>query len=248
MSQVAFNFTGKNFVVTGASSGMGKQITLELAQAGAQILGLARGEKKLKELQEQHPHNIFITPCDVTSSSSLERAIAHFVASHGKLSGSVHCAGITGLTPLKSSDTFLAQEIMNTSFWAGIDLVRLTTKIKYAEHGTSNILFSSVAAHLGEKGMSVYSAAKAALHVAAKSLAKEIASKQHRINVMVPGWVHTEMTSDVSAHFGAGAAIARHLLGTGFPDDVSGLALFLLSDRARWITGANFTVDGGCTA
>ena len=120
MNNVQFDFTGENFVVTGASSGMGRQVALELAQSGAKVLAIARREEKLHELQEQFSDNIFLAPLDVGDSEKMECAIRNFVAPNGKLHGGVHAAGINNFTPLKSYEKKLAHDIMNTSFWAGV--------------------------------------------------------------------------------------------------------------------------------
>lgn len=249
MSNVKFDFTGENFVVTGASSGMGKQVALELAQSGANVLAIARREEKLRELQASFKDNIFIASLDVCDGERLEEAINEFVASNGKLHGSVHAAGINNFTPLKSYEKKLAHDIMNTSFWAGVELVRLTTKVKYAHKSTSAVLFSSVCAISSEKGMFAYAAAKAAVNGCIGSLAKEICSKGHRVNSIMPGWVENSvMTSKLDGLIDQNFFKKNHLLGLARSEDITGMVLFLLSNRARWITGASIAVDGGFLA
>lgn len=125
MSKVKFDFAGENYVVTGASSSMGRQVVLELAEAGAKVLAIARREEKLLELQAEYADRICVAPLDVCDSNKLEDAIKVFVAKHGKLNGGVHAAGINNFTPLKTYDKKLADDIMDISFWAGIELVRL---------------------------------------------------------------------------------------------------------------------------
>lgn len=96
--------------------------------------------------------------------------------------------------------------------------------------------------------MFAYSAAKAAVQAAARSIAKEICRNRKRINTISPGWVSTEMTHRAvqeAAEDMMGIVEERCLLGLGKPADVSGFVLFLLSERARWITGKDFIVDGG---
>lgn len=249
MSDVHFDFTGETFVVTGASSGMGRQVALELAQSGAKVLAIARHEEKLHELQANFKDNIVIAPLDVCDSEGLEDAINEFVVSNGKLHGSVHAAGINNFTPLKSYDKKLAHDIMNTSFWAGVELVRLTTKVKYAHKATSAVLFSSVCAISSEKGMFAYAAAKAAINGCVGALAKEICHKGHRVNTIMPGWVEgSVMTSSLDGLIDQNFFKKNHLLGLAKPDDITGMVLFLLSDRAKWITGASIAVDGGFLA
>ena len=248
MSNINFNFTGKKFIVTGASSGMGRQVAVELAAAGAIVLAIARREAELGILQQEYPNNIFIAAVDVTDKIALENAIKQFVLQNGKINGAVHAAGISGLTPLKAYDSAQCEKIMNISFWSGVDLIQIATKSKYAEVGSSNVLFSSVSSYTGEKAMFAYSAAKAAVKIAAKSFAKEIANKSHRINTISPGWVNTQMTEGLKDENNATQVENRHLLDIGRPSDVSGVVLFLLSDRASWITGTDIVVDGGYLA
>ncbi len=248
MTQVSFDFSGKKFVVTGASSGIGRQIALDLAESGATVLGLGRRKGALDDVQAQYPDRILTAQCDVTIFSDMEKAISTFVENCGKLHGCVHAAGISGLTPLKAFDPVSAERILEVSLWSAVQLVQLVTKTKYSEKGTSSVLMSSVSASTGEKGMLAYSAAKAGVRTAVKTLAKEIASKGHRIVSISPGWVRTEMTSQMSQTVGSSDVEARHLLRIGNPKDISGVALFLLSDRAGWMTGTDIVVDGGYLA
>ena len=246
MGKVLFDFSGEGFVVTGASSGMGRTVARELAEAGGTVLAIARRKERLQELAAEFPEQILPRALDVCNGEQLAEAVASFVASRGKLSGAVHAAGIFAGTPLRGYDEKSAREIMDVSFWAGIRLMQIVNKKKYAAEGCSSVLFSSVAATTGEKGNFAYSSAKIAMQAAVRSIAKEIYLRKNRINTISPGWVHTEMTryeevnTQVSQKF-----YDWHLLGIGEPQDVSGVVLFLLSDRARWITGTDVVVDGG---
>ncbi|SEO70583.1 SDR family NAD(P)-dependent oxidoreductase [Propionispora vibrioides] len=245
MDEIIFNFKNKNFLVTGASSGIGRQITKELAMAGAKILALARDEGKLKALQEEIFGDICINSVDVTNYDRVEKCIDVFVTQHGKLHGSVHAAGIIDFTPLRAFNMEQAKKIMDTSFWAGINVLQLATKRKYAEDCSSHVQISSVNAYRGQRGLSAYGAVKAATPAAIRAIAKEIASRGHRVNSVSPGLVNTDMTRQ---NLLSDNLLENYLLGMGNPEDVSGLVLFLLSNRARWITGADFIVDGGYLA
>lgn len=242
MNEVIYNFTGKKFVVTGASSGMGRQIALELAEAGAIVLAIARGQRELENLKKQYSDRIMLGAVDVTDSDAIEESIKSFVETYGKLNGCIHAAGIVEFTPLKTYDELVAKKIMDVSFWAGIKIVQISMKNKYASIGSSAVLFSSVSGNKGEKGMFAYSGAKAALKVSIKSLANELATKKHRINTISPGFVETNMTNQTIV---SDESLKEHLLGIGAVTDVSGVVLFLLSDRASWITGTDIIVDGG---
>lgn len=249
MSKVAFDFAGERYVVTGASSGMGRQVAVELAEAGAEVLAIGRNRERLAEVQNHAARSIFPAVCDVGHREELEASIASFVALHGKLSGCVHAAGIVEYTPLQSFDSVLAHQIMETNFWAGMELLRLVTKMKYGIRGTSSVLFSSVSSKAPVAGEMAYVAAKEAMNAALRAVSKEICRKGHRVNSILPGWVETPMT-DAAKSDGTNMNLmtARTLLGFGKPEDVSGMVLFLLSSRARWITGTSIPVDGGYLA
>lgn len=250
MTDVKFDFSGKNFVVVGASSGMGWQIAIDLATAGANVLAIARNKERLEKLQAECPGKIVIFSLDVISANSEEwdACIGDFVRVYGKISGGVYTAGITGVSPLKGFNEKLAHDIMDTSFWGMINFIHAGVRKKYANTGASYVVFSSTAGHQGSKGMFAYSAAKAAVKTAVQSIAEEIAQTGKRINSISPGWVNTHMTLDsvqnnteaIPQH-----VLKRHYLGLGEPTDVSGTALFLLSDASRWITGTDILVDGG---
>jgi NAD(P)-dependent dehydrogenase (short-subunit alcohol dehydrogenase family) len=245
MREITYNFSGKRFVITGASSGMGRQIAIELAEAGATVLAIARRENPLQALQTLYPLQIKYVVCDITDKEKLEMYIHKFVSENGKLNGCVHAAGVSGITPMKMYDNKMAHDIMDISFWAGINLVQICTKNKYCEAGTSNVAFSSIYGYKPAKGMFAYAGAKAAMQVSVRSIAKEIAGKGHRINTVSPGWIKTHMTEITDKTTDIQEIIKKHLLGEGDPEDVSGVVLFLLSDRARWITGTDIVVDGG---
>lgn len=248
MSRVVFDFSGENFVVTGASSGMGRQVAIELAEAGANVLAMARNEARLQDLQAQFPNNISVVSLDVCDSEKMENAMKDFVSEKGKVQGAVHAAGITDITPLKSYDKDKAHQIMDINFWAGMNFLQYIAKKRVSNDGASFILFSSVYALLSPKGMFAYSAAKAGINIAVKSISKEIAKRKQRVNSIMPGWVETGMTDEIGIISNKSEIIANELLDIGDSSDVTGMVLFLLSDRGRWITGSNIAVDGGYLA
>lgn len=248
MSKVNFDFSGESFVVTGASSGMGRQIALELAMAGANVLAIGRNEQRLLELQNSCAKNIFISAVDVKDYTNINKSISDFVGKNGKLQGGVYAAGISDLTPLRAFDEGLAHEIMDISYWAGVNFVQHCSKVKNSNNGASFVFFSSVQGLKPEKGVFAYASAKSAIKVAAKTFAKELASRSIRVNTISPGWVETNMTKKASKTHNLDEVYANSLLGTGRAEDVSGMALFLLSDATKWITGTDIVVDGGYLA
>ena len=249
MQEVNFNYNGKNFIVVGASSGMGKQIALELSQAGANVLCLARRVEIMEQMKsEQGTGKIFPAFVDVTTATSKDwdAVIKNFVGEHGKIHGGVYTAGITGLTAFRNWNEELAKKIADTSYWGMLKFLQSATKKRFSLDGASFVAFSSNAAYLASQGLMIYSSIKSAVQVAVKTIAKEISPNGQRVNTISPGWVKTEMTENYSAEFGVPQGAEKtFLLGDGTADKVSGMVLFLLSDRADWITGTDIVIDGG---
>lgn len=250
---VTFDFGRKNFVVVGASSGIGRQVALELSASGANVLAIGRNLERLDALRKsspvsliKHPPRIFVEQLDVTTATPDEWAsvLENFTRCVGKIHGGVYTAGIWGLTPLNAFDTELARKIFETSFWGAVNFVQATSRKRFADEGASFVVMSSVAGDYAGKSLFAYSAAKAAVQAAVKSFAAELARGKHRINSIAPALVQTEMMQN-EMYVETEKILSRHLLGLSSPFDVAGMILFLLSERAARITGQNFFVDGG---
>lgn len=247
MSDIVWDFHGKRFVVVGASSGIGRQIAVELASAGAEVLAIARSQERLDNLAAQSSL-ITTAQLDVTKASCEDwtELLGAYVSEHGKVHGGVYTAGIVGITPLRGYDEAFARNIVETSFWGAVHALQGLSKRSVSVSGASFVLFSSVAWKTCEKGMFAYSAAKAALVAAVQSFAHDLARDKKRINSISPGYVRTEMTCRIAEVTGVPEhIIQKHLFGIGEPEQVTGMVMFLLSDRANWITGEDFVVDGG---
>lgn len=250
MEDIEFHYENRNYVVVGASSGMGRCIALDLAGAGANVLAVARNEERLSEVKASFPERINTASLDVLKADdkAWEAVLTPFVEANGKCHGAVYTAGIAGMTPLKAYSEELGRSILDTSLWGMVRFMHMIAKKKYAEKGSSFVAFASTAAYQGNKGQFAYSAAKGAVQSALRSLAKEICRDGHRINSVSPGWVESDMSQDSVAEMGdirPKEVFDGYLLGTGKPEDVSGTVLFLLSDAARWITGTDIVIDGG---
>ena len=251
---MTFDFKGKNFVVVGASSGIGRQTAIELAQSGANVLAIGRNLERLNDLKKnspislvKRPPKIFTEQLDVITATADDWAevLGNFTSTVGRINGGVYTAGIWGLTPLNTFDESLAHKIFDTSFWGAVKFVQTATRKKFSDGGASFVLMSSIAGDFSGKSLFAYSAAKAAVQAAVKSFAKEIIRNKHRINSVAPALVKTEMMQNELYAKASEEMISRHLLGLGTAQDVAGMILFLLSDRASWITGQNIFVDGG---
>ena len=243
---IKYNFAQKNFAVIGASSGIGRQCATDLADFNANVLAVGRNLERLQALKAHYPSRIFIAQLDVTTAKAedWERVLGNFTGTFGKLNGGVYTAGIWGLTPLNGFDVDFAHKIFDTSFWGAVNFLQTAYKKKFSNLMSSFVVMSSVAANHPSKSLFAYSAAKAAVQAAVKSFAKEIIKNGHRINSVAPALVQTEMMNTDFAVMAA-EMIPQHTLGICEAEDVSELILFLLSERAKKITGHNFSIDGG---
>ena len=248
MGDVSFDFKGKNFIVVGASSGIGFQVAVELVKAGACVLAIGRNRERLQTLQDTAEGQIVTTNLDVTTATkeTWDAILKNFIKTDGRLDGGVYTAGITGMTVLRSLDMEQARKIMDTNYWGMLGFMQAASSKRFSKEGSSYVLFSSVAAHMGPKGKLVYGASKAAISLSVKSMAREISKRGCRVNSISPGWIESPMTRSYADI----ATVPQHVqasqhLGPGNVTDISGVALFLLSDRSRWMTGTDVVVDGG---
>ena len=244
---IDYGLENKRIVVTGASTGIGEAIVKHLVSENAYVLAIARDVSNLELLKEYSPARITTVSVDVTNFGKLEKKIMEYAA-HGKISGSVHAAGFNKFTPMRAFDWSLANKMINTNLCAGIELLRILVKNRILTSESSHVQISSVAALKGQSGMSIYSASKAGMLGAVRSLALELSTKNTtRVNAISPGWVETPLTNELKRHYSDnGESIVRqHPLGVGNPEDVANAALFLLGNCSRWITGIELIVDGG---
>lgn len=235
------DFSDKQFVITGASSGIGHSIALKLAQNGANVLAIARRELELNKLHDAAYPKISVAAMDVRDDTLLEKTITDFVQKRGKLDGSVHSAGTLIYTPLRMFNQKQARQMMDVCFWSGVSLLQIATNSQFSNPKSSHVQISSVSAHRGQKGLGVYCAVKAAIIASAKAFSKELAKKEIRINTISPGIIKTDLSKELSENF-------QYPLGEGTIEDVVNLVLFLLSSKSRWITGTDIIIDGGYLA
>lgn len=243
---IDFHFEGGKFLVVGASSGIGRQITEDVVKAGGIVLAVARNTERLSSVRETAPDRIYTESVDVRDADALEQAVNHFVARNGKIDGSVYTAGISRVTPLKCYSREEAAEIMDINYWGFVRLMGILNRRKYSADGCSHVVISSVAGYTGEAGNFAYSASKSAVMNSVRTFAKEAYKRGTRINSISPGFVNTSLSEGFFETRGLTERTReKHLLGFGESADISGMARFLLSDCSRWITGQDFVVDGG---
>lgn len=246
-------FSGRWIVVSGASSGIGRAIAVELVRSGARAVLLGRRADQLGEtarlcgdaLQTE------ILPIDLSNVEGIGPAVAGLVPKLGRMYGLCHCAGIVQTLPLAATKPERLRAMLELNFVAGIELARaLTRRDALDEAGGSILWIASVYAHVGAPGQIGYCASKGAITAAMRSMALELAPRKVRVNCLSPGLVRTAMTDAAGSRMSEEqwARIAEmHPLGTGRPEDVARAAVFMLDPRNAWVTGADLVIDGGYT-
>lgn len=249
MVNAAFSLEGKVILITGASSGIGKQIAISVALLGARVVLLARGIDKLNatlDLLAGSGH--MVLPVDITDDNALSSVMENMPLLHGV----VHSAGILKLAPIKILDVGQLSEITMVNYLAPVNLVRQLMNKKKILPGCSVVFLTSVnGVYTAVKGFGAYAGSKAALNSICKVMALEYASKKIRFNTIVPGMIKTEMYHEMMLTVSEESVKADKLkypLGDyGEPEDVANAAIYLLSDASKWVTGTSLVVDGGLT-
>jgi 3-oxoacyl-[acyl-carrier protein] reductase len=246
------SLAGKKILLTGASSGIGRDTAILLAELGARLVLVARSQEKLEETFHLLPANgHMIAPFDLAQSENLPIWIKGCVAEVGILDGLVHCAGIHLTKPLKMITLRDYQTVMDVNVGSVFSLTKAFCQKNIAGRPSSVVLLASIAGILGQPGISAYAASKGALIALTKSLAMETSAEGIRVNCIAPGVVETAMSEKLFAKMTEEqikAVQAMHPLGLGKPRDVANAVAFLMADTSRWITGSTLVVDGGYSA
>ncbi|WP_245945609.1 SDR family NAD(P)-dependent oxidoreductase [Helicobacter didelphidarum] len=244
-------FEGKRFLITGGSSGMGAHIALSLNALGAEVFALGRDTQKLESKKEQaHNQDNFITITqDMSQFKGLDKTILNLAKEYGSFDGAVLSAGIQQTAPIQSVlSVESATALFDINYFGNLQVLKgLLDKRAKSNEGASFVWISSNASVKAYKGIANYSASKAAINAAVKSIALEIAPK-FRLNAISPGFVLTEMIESWKSVYNAqyiDDMDKQYPLGIGSVEKVSPLVCFLLSGDSAWITGQNIVIDGG---
>ena len=247
-----FSLEGKVIIVTGASSGIGRQCAISCSQMGAKIALIGRNVERLKETKSQLDGVGHLTiSYDLTDMEHHKELVADIVAKMGVIDGLVNCAGISTTLPFKLMTPEKLEEFFKTNVYATIELTRQVLNIKNVnKQGASVIFLASVMGCVGENAKSLYSLTKGALIAGCRSLAIEYAPKKIRVNVVSPGVVETAINRNqpyLAEPERRKYTESLHPLGIGTTGDIANACIYLLSDASRWMTGQNLVVDGGYT-
>lgn len=238
--------TGKRIMVTGASSGIGKETAILLSNLGAQVVLLGRDEQRLAETKDNLSGDGHVSiSLELREFEKYADAFKQIKETGKKLDGFVHCAGIAKVIPLKVASANVIWDMFAVNYVSFMELIKHFAK-KTNSDGGSVVCLSAINAHYPQKCMSVYAATKGALEMAVSSLAVELFEKKIRVNAVVPGPIATPMAASFSEVSGEESNIVgQQLMALGEPADIANMAAYLLSDASKFITGRKFYVDGG---
>jgi 3-oxoacyl-[acyl-carrier protein] reductase len=240
--------SGKNVLVTGAGRGIGREIALKLAQAGANIavcdVDLATAQSTASEIEKLGRKSLALK-ADVSKASDISEMVSAFLRTFTSLDILINNAGITRdglIMRMKEEDWDLVLDInLKSAFLCCKEASRHMMKARSGKI----VNIASVVGIMGNAGQVNYSASKAGLIGLTKTLAREFASRNIQVNAVAPGFIQTAMTDKLSAAEKEKLSAGIPSQKLGLPVDVANAVLFLASPLADYITGQVLAVDGG---
>ena len=241
---------GKTAIVTGGGSGIGKAIAAAFAREGAQVVICGRDARKLEQAVTEIGPQCLAVAADVSHTDDINSLVDQTVRKFKQLDILVNNAGILLAGTAESLTNDQWERTYNTNVRAVWQLSRAALPHMRRAGKGSIINIASVLSSLGARNRVAYAASKGAVLAMSRAMALDHAEENIRINCICPGIVETEMVATFNLDEKARQQrIAAHPMGRfGQPEDIAGLAVFLASDEASWITGAAFPADGGYSA
>jgi NAD(P)-dependent dehydrogenase (short-subunit alcohol dehydrogenase family) len=245
-----FSLQNKNIVITGASSGIGKQCAVSCSQMGANVILIALEDDKLNEtINLLHGDKNLCYTQDITKYEEIDNIISDAVSKVGKISGFIHSAGIEMTLPLNVLKPENFSRTYSVNVISAFEISkRISHKKNLDESGASFVFIASIMSDFGQAGKIGYCSSKGALVAGARAMALELITKKIRVNCISPAVVKTEMSQkllDSLTSESQNEILRMHPMGIGQPLDIANGCVFLLSDAAKWITGINLYIDGG---
>ena len=242
-----FSLAGKTILVTGASSGIGKETAIECSRMGARVIVTARNPERLNETFTQLNPEVD-GHMQLLADMTVKEDVDGLLSQLPPLDGLVLSAGNSTTLPLQFGSRDKFDDMFNVNFFAPVELLRLLYKKKMLAKGASVVMIASIGGtHSFMPGNGVYGASKAALNSVMRYAAREYASRKVRVNSICPGMVDTPLihrgtiTEEQLAEDCKKYPLARY----GKPEDVAAGVIYLLSDASSWVTGHDLVIDGG---
>jgi 3-oxoacyl-[acyl-carrier protein] reductase len=248
------DLTGKHFLVTGGTRGIGKAIVSELLESGASVSFTynsndEKANSLFSVLDNLHKGRVGVFKADVRNEQRSAELIAEVETSPlGKIDGLVNNAGITADNAFFSMSTDQWKNVLSTNLDGCFFLSRSAVKSFVRKKSSKIINISSVSGLRGSIGQANYGATKAAMISLTKTMALEFAKFNIQINAVAPGFIDTEMVDQMGEQEISKINKMIPVRRMGKPEEVASLVAFLASDKSDYITGQTFVIDGGLTA
>ncbi|MFI5214050.1 MAG: 3-oxoacyl-[acyl-carrier-protein] reductase [Gemmatimonadales bacterium] len=236
---------GKVAMVTGSTRGIGRAIAHALAEAGAKVAVMGRGQEKAEQAAAEIGHGAQGFACDVASEDSVNAAVAAIEKTLGPVDVLVNNAGVT------KDNVFLRltdadwDTVLEANLKGAFRTIRAASRGMMKKRWGRIINISSVVGLIGNKGQANYAASKAGLLGLTRSIARELASRGITVNAVAPGFIESDMTAVLTPEQREALAKQIPLERLGKPEDVAAAVLFLASETSAYITGQVLVVDGG---
>jgi 3-oxoacyl-[acyl-carrier protein] reductase len=243
----------RNVIVTGGSRGLGLGIARRLASEGYRVLAVARKENSellaaMEEAEHAKPGSFHFIPFDLTSIEEIPNLVKTIRKDFGAIYGLVNNAGMSFDGSLALMPLSQIEQLVRMNTVSPMVLTKYVVRSMMADGGGRIVNLSSITAFTGYSGLSVYSATKASLIGFSRSLAREVGRMGVNVNTVAPGFVDTDMTQGMKDEQRQQIERRSALKRLTEVDDVANAVEFLLSEKAKNITGTVVTVDAGSTA
>ena len=240
------SFTAEQrFIVTGASSGIGKGVALLLNELGATVIGIGRNQDRLAGMKAmaKYPDRVFLEQRDLAEDiPGLPAYVKTLKDKYGKLQGLACCAGISRITPLRALEVADVRMMFDVNFLAPLFMVKGFTDRRVNNGvGSAVVCIASIGALHCDPGMASYDGSKGALVSSMRAIAREMAPQGVRVNCVSPSLIETNMIDDTSRRYAEG----KYPMGLGSVPDAANLIVYLLASESKWITAQNYVVDCG---
>lgn len=243
----------RNVIVTGGSRGIGLSIVGRLAGAGYHAIAVARKESpQLQTLAQEaghdRPGSFHFAPFDLAETKEIPAFVKKLRKEFGPIYGLVNNAGISTDGVLALMANAQIEQLVRLNTLSPILLTKYVVRSMIADGAGRVINLASIIGFTGYSGLAVYGATKASMVGFTRSLAREVGRMGVNVNAVAPGFVDTEMTQGLNPEQRQKIMRRSALRRLASPDDIADAIEFLLSDKAKSITGTVLTVDAGSTA
>ena len=240
----------KYYLVTGASSGIGRETAMRLSDSDTTVILVARREDRLKKLQQEMAGQSVIVPCDLRKSSDIANVFQVLSERNIKLNGMVYCAGVGCIAPIKVMERESLEEMFQINVFAFYEMCRCFAQRNVSEKGSTIVGISSYSSVSCESGMSAYAMSKEAMNTQVKVLAKEFIKRKIRINTVMPANVMSKMACENNdwTEEEINSVESKQPLGIIPIENVVDMIMYLMSDAGKYITGETIAISAGYQA